>query len=91
MNGINSVKNYKCWFLVKQKTKNKKIKKWGKKVSWHPHLYILLINSLFVFHQFQNFSRMYPILYLEKKYHRTLFEVCVTLIKGVFLCKKYTP
>ena len=43
MNGINSVKNYECWFLVKQKTKNKKIKKWGKKVSWHPHLYILLL------------------------------------------------
>ena len=39
MSSINSVRNLQILYFIK---KNKKYKKWRKRVSWNPYLYILL-------------------------------------------------
>ena len=51
----------------------------------------LIINSLFVFHQFWNFSTIFPMLYLEKEYlpHNFVWGMhYYTNKKGVFYVKK---
>ena len=52
-----------------------------------------IINSLFIFHQFQNFLQFPPCCIWKKNtYHTTLFEVCIALIKKVhFYVKNIHP